>query len=191
MKKFSKSKLLAVGAAFLVGSLFSGCASPAQPEAMVPTAFNVKSRHLYTTELEVSGGKKTNPMWKSDIAGEDFEKAVESAIMKSGVFSSVITTGDADYRLEITLVKTMTPNFGLDLTSTVVTEWRLTDLKSNELVLEEYITSEFTATVGDAFAAIKRLRLANEGSARENIKEGIKRISEVEIPEKKESIPTS
>jgi len=31
------------------------------------------------------------------------------------------------------------------------------------------IKSPYTVTVGDAFAGIKRLQLANEGSAKENI----------------------
>jgi len=174
-------QLAALGA--LVG-FAAGCASPAKPEAMVPKQFNIAHKHPYSTSLAVTGGRKTNPLWKSDISSEAFAQAVADSIKQSGVFSSVINQGDSDYRLDVTLVKVITPNFGFDLTVTAVTEWRLTQVASGKLVSEEYISTPFTATVGDAFAAIARIRVANEGAARENIKEGIRRLSELQLPVK-------
>ena len=134
------------------------------------------------SSLKVTGGKKTNPMWKSDISSEAFAQAVAESIKQSGVFSAVINQGGSDYRLDITLVKVMSPNFGFNMTTTVVTQWLLTQNASGKVVSEEYISTPFTATVGDAFAGVARVRLANEGAARENIKEGIRRISELQLP---------
>ncbi|MFI4891262.1 MAG: hypothetical protein ACHQIL_12090 [Steroidobacterales bacterium] len=46
---------------------------------------------------------------------------------------------------------------------------------------DESITTDFSATTSDAFAAVKRLRLANEGAARANITEGLRRLSAVDL----------
>ena len=43
-------------------------------------------------------------------------------------------------------------------------------------VWEETVSADYTATVGDAFLAVERLRLANEGSIRENLKALIERL---------------
>jgi hypothetical protein len=49
----------------------------------------------------------------------------------------------------------------------------LTDTQSSKAVWSKNIESEYTAKPGEAFAGIKRLRLANEGAARENIRQAI------------------
>ena len=49
------------------------------------------------------------------------------------------------------------------------------------VVWQESIASEYTATPGDAFAAVKRLRLATEGAAKNNIAEGLSRISKLSL----------
>ena len=46
-----------------------------------------------------------------------------------------------------------------------------------KLVWEDQTNRPFTATVGDAFAGTVRLKLANEGAIRENIKAGLERIA--------------
>lgn len=162
-------------------AILTGCASPAKTAKMVPTQFMVERKHPQTTSVSVTGGRKTNPLWKSDIAGEDFAQSLTEAIERSGLFSSVFPAGKGDYKLDVALVKVMTPNVGFDMTVTMVTEWRLTQISSGKLIAEEFITTPFTATVGDAFVAITRIRIANEGAARENIKEGIRRLSALNL----------
>ena len=56
-------------------------------------------------------------------------------------------------------------------------EWRLRHVSSGRLVWEDQTNRPFTATVGDAFAGTVRLKLANEGAIRENIKAGLERIA--------------
>ena len=41
--------------------------------------------------------------------------------------------------------------------------------------------SSFTATTGDAFAGVTRLRIATEGAAQENIRLGIKKLSQLNL----------
>ena len=61
------------------------------------------------------------------------------------------------------------PMFGLNFEVTTHVRYILTDRESGNVVLNETVVAPYTATVGDAFVAIKRLRLANEGSGRKNI----------------------
>jgi hypothetical protein len=61
------------------------------------------------------------------------------------------------------------------------TQWRLVRVSDNQEVFSDAVRKEFTATVGDAFVGVTRLRLASEGAARENIKEGIRLISELKL----------
>ena len=177
------SRIALQSALLVLAALISaGCASPARSTAMVPQEFKVTSRHAVPVAVEVSGGHKTNPAWRSDISSEDFSKAIAESISKSGVFSSVVAKGDAAYQLDVTLVKLLQPVFGFDLKVTAVTEWRLTHVATKKVVSDEFISTPFTATVGDAFVAMERVRLANEGAARDNIKEGIRRLSELSLP---------
>jgi hypothetical protein len=94
----------------------------------------------------------------------------------------VIKEGGSDYRLDVTLVKLISPGGGLKMTATAVAEWRLSEVVSGKVVSEEYIATPFTATVGDALIGADRYRLASEGAGRENIKEGIRRLSELQLP---------
>jgi hypothetical protein len=164
----------------LCACLFTGCASPAKPSAMVPTAYATAKQHSGSVSVAVTGGNKTNPLWKSDISSEDFATALTEALNQSALFSS-IASGNTDYRLEIQLIQVMSPNGGFTFTSTVVSEWRLVRVRDSAVMSDEYISTHFSATVGDAFAAVKRIRIAIEGAARANIAEGIRRLSELNL----------
>jgi hypothetical protein len=56
------------------------------------------------------------------------------------------------------------------------------------MLFDETIIAPYTATIGDAFVAIKRLRLANEGSGRKNVEGLMNKLSELEISPKQVSI---
>jgi hypothetical protein len=43
------------------------------------------------------------------------------------------------------------------------------------------LKASYTATMGDAFIAATRLRLATEGAARENIRLGLKKLSQLKL----------
>jgi len=59
--------------------------------------------------------------------------------------------------------------------------WTLKRVETDKVVWQESIVSEHRATPGDAFAAVKRLRLATEGAAKNNIAEGLSRISKLSL----------
>jgi len=54
-------------------------------------------------------------------------------------------------------------------------------VESESVVFDETVITPYTATVDDAFAGVKRLRLANEGSAQKNIEEFLNKLSELQI----------
>jgi hypothetical protein len=172
--------ILAAFALISVSFLLTGCASPAQASAMVPNNLTATKHHQGSVSVNVTGGNKTNPMWKSDISNENFATALVAALNQSELFSPVGVT-NTDYRLEVQLIKVITPNVGFTITATVVSEWQLTRAHDSAVISDEYITTPFSATVGDAFVGIKRLRVAVEGAGRANIAEGIRRLSELNL----------
>lgn len=157
-----------------------GCASPAKIENMVyhPQSPLEYDRGL-KNEVDVkttSGGDKTNPLWTSEISGEAFSAAVKSSLESEGLLSD-----KGRYHLQIHMRETDQPMFGMNLTVTTHVNYILTDSMNNSIVLNETIVAPYTATVGDSFAAVKRLRLANEGSGKMNIKGLLEKLSELKI----------
>jgi len=64
----------------------------------------------------------------------------------------------------------------------------LTESATNTVIFREIIRTPFTAGVGDSVIAIKRLRLANEGSARTNIHTLLKRLKELKLETRQVSL---
>nr|WP_282451737.1 hypothetical protein [Marinobacter koreensis] len=125
----------------------------------------------------VSGGEDTNPAWTSEIDNDAFAGALKQSLRKQGLLS-----GSGRYQLEALLLEVDQPMFGLDFKVTTHVKYILTDRKNNgAVVLNETIVAPYTATVGDAFVAIKRLRLANEGSGKANIQNLLEKLSELKI----------
>ncbi|WP_228706116.1 hypothetical protein [Marinobacter sp. LV10R520-4] len=125
----------------------------------------------------VSGGEETNPAWTSEIDNDAFAGALKQSLRKQGLLS-----GNGRYQLEALLLEVDQPIFGLDFEVTTNVRYILTDRENNDaIVMNETIVAPYTATIGDAFAAIKRLRLANEGAGKANIMSLLKKLSELHI----------
>jgi hypothetical protein len=69
----------------------------------------------------------------------------------------------------------------LDFKVTTEVEYTLVEKASGKVLFRETLRTPFTAGVGDAFVAVKRLRLANEGAAKENIAALLKRLSALKV----------
>ncbi len=173
---FTKLILVVICAGFL-----TGCASPATVQGMRPKSPTLQNKHPFSVSVQVAGGRDTNPIWTSEISGDAFVKAIRESIAESGLFRSVITTGSGDYLLEVIIVNVDKPLIGLDMTVNLTANWKLTHVPSNKTVYQELIPQHYTATIGDAFFGIKRLRLAEEGAARGNIEEGLTRLSRLNL----------
>ncbi|MGH8306193.1 MAG: hypothetical protein ACRETG_11340, partial [Steroidobacteraceae bacterium] len=60
--------------------------------------------------------------------------------------------------------------------------YTLIDTQSGTTIWTKDIPSEYTAKGSEAFAATKRLRLANEGAAKNNISKALTEISALNLP---------
>ena len=160
----------------------SGCATGAVYTKMVPPDYSIQKKQPYIVAVQTSGGKETNPAWVSQISSESFKEALVESINKSGAFSTIVIADHADYMLDVDIVDLAQPWWGgIDMTVTMTAEWKLTSMKDKVVVFQENITKPYKAAFGDALLAVERLRMANEGAARENIREGLKKLSELTL----------
>lgn len=179
MKSFHASCLLVLSATAL---LLGGCASPAQSGAMVPTSLGPVSKHTQSISLNVTGGSPTSAAGASQISNEDYTTALTQAIEQSGLFAKVIPPGQAgDYHLEISIVRLQQPMMGFSMTATIETNWTLTRISDHSVVWQKAITTSHTTKTSEALAGVKRLRLATEGSARDNIQDAIQQMSALNL----------
>lgn len=175
---FSKSCVLAgVALALLCG----GCATASKPTAMVADVVQVEHKHSASVAVKVTGGSDTSAMGASNISNDDFAAAIRSSIEQSGLFASISAAEAGDYQISAQIVRLDRPTFGFSFTVTMEVSWRLLRTSSQEVVWEKAVTSSFTATTGDAVVGVTRLRLANEGAARENIKDALTQLGSLTL----------
>jgi len=166
-----------------------GCASGAKMENMMYSGLEGDSK-TYDDALKneidvstVSGGEETNPAWTSEISNEAFSGAVKKSLANQGLLSE-----KGKYRLQVNMLKVDQPLFGLDMTVTTHVQYVMTDTQNNSVILDETIIAPHTATIGDAFVGLTRLRLANEGSGKKNIDGLLEKLSELKIKPQEVSV---
>lgn len=162
-------------------ALLAGCASPTSFDAMVPASVNTERRHAQSVTVSVSGGQETDAAGKPQISNDAFRQALTESITRSRGFSRVVQGSGGDYLLSVSLLNLDQPSFGFSFTVKMEAGWTLRRASGGAPVWQESIRSEFTATTSDAFAAVTRLRLATEGAARENISQGLAKISRLNL----------
>lgn len=176
--------ILRLLSACLFVSVLAGCASPAKIESMTVAPSQVSAQSFdpalqSNVQLDdVQGGSKTNPLWTSEIDGGDFQEALRQSLDNAGLLNN---NDQAPLSLTANLIRVEQPLFGLDFKVTTVVEYVLLDKASGKVLMRETLTTPYTAGVGDAFVAVKRLRLANEGAAKENIAALLKRLATLQV----------
>jgi hypothetical protein len=175
-KVMSFLKYLLATACMAVVFTLGGCASPALPEAMtvkLDSGAAVNPRLKGAVALgQVSGGEATNPLWVSQVDNDSFRKAFEASLASYGYLAP--DAASAKYSVSAKLFKLDQPMFGLtlDVKSNVVYE------VAGQGVTKSYpVNSTGTATFSDAAVAVQRLRLSNERSILENIREFLKQLA--------------
>ena len=167
-----------LAAVFLAAAALAaaGCASPAQPAAMVPESVPVLAREPRTVNLRAFGGDSTIPLGRSKISNQDFEHALAQGLAEARLLRAVVDK-PADYRLDVTIEEVAQPWFSFSMTVALVTRWELARWGEREPFWTDTIRSTHTVPLLAEFFGIRRLRLANEGAARAAILEGIKRLA--------------
>ena len=163
-------------AVILVATGMTGCATGAKSEAMVAEKVAIAHQSSSNVTVAVSGGQSTSGMGASQISDDDFAHALSDSIAKSGLFKEVLPSGGR-YKLNAFIGKVDQPMLGFNMTVKMEVSYTLVDSQSGKTVWSKNIASEHTAKAGEAFAGVKRLRLANEGAAKANIEQAITEIS--------------
>ena len=172
--QYETKKGSAVGAVLACGLLLAlaGCAGEARTSAMV---VDVDERTLIAEDSQlfravavegVSGGEETNPMWNSEVGDPEYEEALRLSLANH----AMLADGDGRFALTAELLEVDQPILGFDVTVTSVANYRLIEVATGETVFEETVTTPFTADFSSTFYGVERLRLANEGAMRENIR---------------------
>lgn len=168
---------------------FSACASPAEMQNMI---VNQQSFVLSNPEtpfrnsirlLQVNGGESTNPLWTSEVGNSAFRGALEASLRDSSLLA--VSLPKSRFDLYATLKSMDQPLIGLDLTVNSNVNYRVVERESKESWFDTDVLASYTATFSDSPLAIQRLRFANEGSIRENIKQFIKRLISEALSQKK------
>ncbi|MFC1775793.1 hypothetical protein ACFL3I_00450 [Pseudomonadota bacterium] len=150
-----------------------GCAAPASRDSM---SISSTERATYTTDKflsksisvgKVIGGEETNPAWTSEIDNESFASALKDSLETAKLLNS---DSLSNYVLDAVLVEVDQPMMGFTFTVKTEVQYSLRHKDSQDIVLQQTINATGTATTGDAFMGVKRLKIANERSAQENIK---------------------
>ena len=159
----------------------SGCASPASKDAVVAHSVPITQHHQKTVSIQTQGGSETGAMDSSNISSSDLAKAIEESIVENRLFTQVIHGDGSDYLLNVTIVNMSKPMFGASFTVRMEVAWSLSEQKTKKVVMRDSIESSHTATMGQAFVGVIRLRLAVEGAVRENIRQGLMEISRLQL----------
>ncbi len=119
-------------------------------------------------------------MWMSNVAGSDFERALEASLKASGLLAQ--NRQASLYQVNADLVKMDQPFVGLDMTVTAYVRYELVERKTGKAIYSKEVRTPFTATMGDAFLGVERLKVANEGAVKANIKQFITEILALDLP---------
>ena len=119
------------------------------------------------TVAEVKGGHEVNPLVASEISNSNYKAALEKSLQNAKLFQQ---EAPAKYSLEATILRFERPLIGLNFTSTLIVDYKLSNTKNHKTVFHKIIKTPYTAKMSDSLIGITRLKMANEGAARENIK---------------------
>lgn len=155
----------------------AGCATAATGAGMTVAPHEITKASGETASAvevsEVSGGQETNPAWTSQVEDAQFKEALVESLRRAGLLAEA----NPKYGLTARLMKLVQPLAGFDMTVTATVRYELKDLQSGEVLWSDTVTTPHTATLGDAFVGIRRLRLANEGAVRKNIATLLERLA--------------
>lgn len=162
--------------------LCSGCAAtqPILPEALTPSHMIVSANYRSAVTVVVENGREFNPMNLPKLSNEALTAAVSNAIRELKLFSEILPRGGR-YILELYVVNVSQPYAGKSMTAGVEIAWTLKDMHNGAVVWKESIQTEKTVTSEEVSSGFERLKRATELAAKENIKLGLKELSELQL----------
>lgn len=164
----------------VAAALLGGCAiAPSTSGSLVPAAVVAGNKHPQTVAVTV-GGVSAHPTAQRHLSDATVTEALVAAIEQNKSFSRVIKGAGADYQLNVALLTAEYPAMGLNFTVKVEMIWSLKRADGTS-VWQDSLRSEGTATTSEAFAGAERIRMAAERAVRENIAQGLGKISKLKL----------
>jgi len=148
---------------------------------MTATSIASSKKLPYSLSVKTGGGNETSALGSSEISNEDLRAAIEKSVTQTALFKEVVKGKSGDYELSVSVVKLTKPLFGGSFTVEMEAGWSLIKTSDKSVLMRKSVTSSHTATMGDSLVGVTRLRLAVEGAARNNIKQGLEAISALDI----------
>jgi len=93
------------------------------------------------------------------------------------LFKEVVEPPAADYQLSATVIK----NTNAVREGQMTVEWQLARSSTGKTLFSEWITSEATTSISEAFIGTRRAALLQERMVRANIKQAIERLGELQL----------
>lgn len=183
MKTTITSLRSTISALFIAGVMatLAGCATPVSHETLVPVKLDVVKHHPQSVAVIASGGSETSATGKPQVSDSELQMAVSEAIKQTQTFSRVVDGKNGDYILTVTVFNVTQPSFGLSFTVNVEMGWTLARADNGAKVWQESIKSAHTVSATEAFVGATRLKLATEGAIRNNVSQGLTKISALSL----------
>ena len=158
-----------------------GCAAPAASRAMMPeTAVNEKT-HPYSVNVEVTGGRATEPTGMPQISNDNFDEAITETLINTRTFAKVQTKKSGNYELAVIIFNVHHPSAGDTASVTLETGWTLTNRLTGDIVWQKALRSTYTASSESDVTFVGRLKKATEGAAKDTIKQGVTEIARLDL----------
>lgn len=161
--------------------LLGGCATPAVSEAMIPETANIEKTHPYSVNVDVTGGRATEPTGTPQISNNNFDEAITETLIKTKTFAKVHSEKSGNYELSVIIFDVQQPTTGNTASVTLETGWTLTNRLTGDVVWQKALRSTYTASSDSDLTFIGRLKKATEGAAKDTIKQGVTEIARLDL----------
>lgn len=162
----------------LIGGLLavlSSCTSVSSL-GLIPNPVSVRNQHAATVRVVASGTGRSFLVGSRRLSSAALEQAVRAAVLEAGLFQEVLLSGDADWRLEISVEQLSTSEPGLSMNSSAHLRWRLLDPRQKRVRWESILVTSGRAEPEDALEFGERGRIAMERAVAANLAEGVRRL---------------
>ncbi len=162
---------------FLAGCNMAGDMTPKGLTVTKKQPFSVKVEPTLSIDkngdIDTDKYVKTSNSWVTD--------ALVKALSQSETFETVVASGDSDFTVQVTQKSISYPVYAVKSNCTYTAQWVLKNVKTKKVVWQN--TIETTHNLAPLAAMLPEVsnHQAYTGAVRENIKEGIKQLSMLEL----------
>lgn len=170
---FSKDNAVTKIFGIMILSIFIlGCAAPASKEGMTvdrteTSIFSNNSLRGAIRIRNIIGGKETKILSPSQVDSNNFKAALEKSLSSMGYLS---IDENAKRMIDAEIIEVDQPLLGLNFDVKSTVNYTMLSLSGSDAI---QIAATGSATFGDSFDAVDRLKIANERSIKNNIKQFI------------------